>query len=160
MTEIQTLKKKKKEGKATPEELTRLKVLQDGEPVSKSDLAVAEKREADRLAADKAAYEAKHADAEAAHKAQQQVKQPQTITVGDQESMKAMAASGIKLDVTNPASLDVPAAHPRILTLKEALMPFTRIEAHSSRPNEFVLFTRGISITAGDVRTARKAMKV
>lgn len=139
MTELQTLKKKKKDGKATPTELTRLKLLQDGEPLSKADLENAKKREEDRKTKDRADF-----------KARQQVK---TITVDDQaESMKAMSISG--------ATLDVPLDHPRIAKIKEALLPFTKIESHDSRPDEFVLFTRGISITAGDVRKARKAMKL
>lgn len=144
MTELQTLKQKKKDGKATPEDLTRLKLLQDGEPLSAADLEAAEKREEDRIATDRAAFEEKKKE-----------EQPKCITVGDQaESIKAMAISA------GAATLDVPAEHPRIAQIKEALLPFTQIEAHDSRPNEFVLFTRGISITAGDVRKARKAMKL
>lgn len=126
MNELQTLKKKKKDGKATAEDLVRMKVLIDGEPLSTEDLETAKQREADKLEADKAVYAAKH----------KEVSETTTAT----------------------AELDIPAEHPRIAVLKQALMPFTQIEAHSSRPDEFVLFNRGISITAGDVRKARKAM--
>jgi len=137
MTELQTLKAKKKSGKATPEDLTRLKQLQDGEPLSKDDLAAAKKREEDRASADRKAFADKHP--------------AKTENAAETETM---TISG------NAASLDPPPEHPRITQLKEALLPFTQIEAHDSRPNEFVLFTRGISITAGDVRKARKAMKL
>lgn len=127
MTELQTLKAKKKSGKASPEELTRLKLLQDGEPLSVGDLKNAKKREEERKVADKADYEAKQKE---------------------------------KAETPVDKSLDQPAEHPRIAKIKEALMPFTQIEAHDSRPDEFVLFNRGINITAGDVRAARKAMKI
>lgn len=137
MTELQTLKAKKKANKATPEDLTRLKVLQDGEPLSAGDLAAAKKREADNLAADKKAYADKV----------------------DAGLRKISKAAQDEAEATDP-SLDVQPDHPRIQALKQALMPFTQLEAHESRPNEFVLITRGISITAGDVRKARKAMKL
>lgn len=130
MTELQKLKAKKKAGKATAADLTRLKLLRDGEPLSAKDLEVAKQREADRAAKDKADYDAR---------------------------MKAKAPwPAAPVDKT----LDQPAEHPRIVAIKAALMPFTQIEAHDSRPDEFVLFSRGISITAGDVRKARKAMKL
>lgn len=129
MTELETLKKKKKDGKATPEDLTRLKLLRDGEPLSAADLENVKKREEDRKAVDKAAFEAK------------------------KETKEETPAQ-------DTDALDVPPEHPRITAIKQALMPFTQIEAHESRANEFVLFTRGISITAGDVRKARKAMKL
>ena len=132
MTELQKLKKKKKDGKATPGDLTRLKLLQEGEPLSKADLENAKKREADREAKDKADYDARKKDKE------------DVIEVNE----------ALLADTT----LDIPAEHPRIAKIKQALMPFTQIEAHDSRPDEFVLLTRGISITAGDVRQARKAM--
>ena len=134
MTEMEALKKKKKGGKATAEDLTRLKQLQDGEPLSAADLDAAKKREADRVTADKTAFDAKH----------------------------AAGARGLDVKETSaaPSDLDVPAEHPRITAIKQVLMPFTQIEAHDSRPNEFILFTRGISITAGDVRKARQAMKL
>ena len=124
-TELETLKQKKKAGKATATDLTRLKQLQDGEPLSKADLAEAQKREVDRAATDKKAYEENHI-------------LPQKTE-------------------TEP-NLDIPAEHPRIQAIKQALTPFTHIEVHDSRPNEFVLFHRGITITAGDIRKARKAM--
>ena len=139
MTELQALKTKKKAGNATPEDLTRLKQLQDGEPLSKNDLAAAKKREEDRKVEDKAKYDAKH----------------------DRTARgRAFRTSLSNTTTGDGAILDPPPEHPRIVALKQALMPFTQIEAHDSRPNEFVLFTRGISITAGDVRKARKAMKL
>lgn len=138
MTELQTLKKKKKDGKATSEDLVRLKQLQDGEPLSASDLEKAKKREEDRKAADKKAYdERKKVDA--------------TLTI---------SSGGESTAIPVDTSLGQPPEHPRIVKIKEALLPFTQIEAHISRPDEFVLFTRGISITAGDVRKAQKAMKL
>jgi len=124
MTEMQKLKIKKTKLTASPAELTRLKLLQDGEPLSAADLENAKNREDKRAQADARDYEDRRAS-----------------SVVD-------------------TSLDQPAEHPRIVKMKEALLPFTQIEAHDSRPNEFVLFTRGISITAGDVRRARKAMKL
>ena len=129
MTEKADLLKKQKAGKATPVELTRLKVLIDGEPLTKADLETAKKREADQHAADIKAYDEKH-------------KKP----TGEQEA--------------GSTDLDAPAEHPRIAALKLALNPFTQLEVHDSRPNEFVLIVRGISITAGDVRKARKAIKL
>lgn len=138
-TELQTLKKKKKEGKAKPEDLTRLKLLQDGEPLSATDLEEAKKREEDRKDADKKAYD---------ERIKLQVKQHEKTT------------KDICVAALADTSLDQPPEHPRIAQIKEALLPFTQIEAHDSRANEFVLFTRGIAITAGDVRKARKAMKI
>lgn len=135
MTELETLKKKKKDGKATPEDLTRLKTLQDGEPLSAADLEKAKQREADRAEKAKADFAAR-----------QKAKQ------GNVETAPGAAQTA--------SSLDLPADHPRIAAIKQALMPFTQIEVHSSRPNEFTLFTRGIAITAGDVRAAREAMKL
>lgn len=144
-TELQSLKMKKRMSKATPEDLTRLKLLQDGEPLSAADLENAREREEERKATDKVDYAAR-----------QKGKQPKTITLDDQaESMKMMARLG-----SEDKTLDIPSEHPRIAQIKEALLPFTKIEAHDSRPDEFTLFTRGISITAGDVRNARKAMKL
>jgi hypothetical protein len=128
MTELETLKKKKKDSKATPEDLTRLKVLIDGEPLSASDLEAAKQREADTLEVDKAKFAAKH----------------------------KVADVGQAVD----PELDIPAEHPRIAALKAALAPFTQIEAHDSRPDEFVLFVRGTTITAGMVRAACKAMNL
>ena len=144
MTELQELKKKclKQDGSpkkgATPEDLARLKELQDGEPLSESDLAEAKKRTEERKVQDKADYEAKQA-----------AKNPTPTPAPAENSEQPLTPT-----------LDTPPEHPRIAKLKLALEPFTKIEAHQSRPNEFVLFTRGISITAGDVRTARKAMKL
>lgn len=137
MTEMQKLKIKKTKGVATPADLERLKVLQDGEPLSATDLKNAKEREEKRAQTDLAAYEAKRATA--------------TVSV---------SSGGESIATPVDTSLDQPAEHPRIVKMKEALLPFTQIEAHESRPNEFVLFTRGISITAGDVRKARQAMKI
>lgn len=137
MTELETLKKKKKDGKATPGDLTRLKLLQDGEPLSASDLEVAKKREEDRKAADKAAFETR-----------KETKAEEIPPVGPQ------------VNHPDTAILDIAPDHPRIVKMKEALLPFTQIEAHDSRPDEFVLFTRGVAITAGDIRKARRAMKL
>lgn len=139
MTELQKLKAKKKAGKATAEDLTRLKQLQDGEPLSAKDLKVARQREKDRVKADKEAFEARHAA----------TAKPLEVNESDGATPKQ-----------ETDALDIPPDHPRIVELKQALMPFTQIEAHASRPDEFVLITRGISITAGDVRKARKAMKL
>lgn len=139
MTEMQKLKIKKTKGTATAEDLTRLKLLQDGEPLSATDLAEAKKREEERVAKDKADFEAR-----------------QDVLVKN-AMPEPPDLSAVK---TRLEELNVPPDHPRIAELKQALMPFTQIEAHNSRPNEFVLFTRGVAITAGDVRKARKAMKI
>ena len=69
------------------------------------------------------------------------------------------ARRGYKAEVDSN-TLDIPAEHPRIVKLKVALMPFTQLEAHHSRPDDFILITRGVSITAGDVRAAIEAMKL
>ena len=143
-TELETLKEKKKKGEATAEDLVRLKQLQDGEPLSEADLAEAKKREDERKVTDKAEYKAK----------KEQGKQPEA---------KPQAPAPIIETSFDPAPevpLDQPPEHPRIVALKEALRPFTQLEAHSSRPDEFVLLTRGVSITAGDVRKAQEAMKL
>ena len=137
-TELESLKMKKRVNKATPKELTRLKQLQDGEPLSAHDLEVAKKREEDRKVADKNKYDEKKKVSAAAN----------------------VSPGGTSVDTPRDKSLDVPPEHPRIAQMKEALLPFTKIEAHDSRPDEFILFTRGVSITAGDVRKARKAMKL
>ncbi len=148
MTEIEELKAKclNKNGSpkkgAKPGDLTRLKLLQDGEPLSKSDVAAAKEREEERVAQDKADFKARQATKT------QQLSRHDPTKVASMEEISAME------------DLDPPAEHPRIVKLKAALLPFTKIEAHDSRPNEFVLFTRDISITAGMVRDARKAMKV
>lgn len=146
MTEMQKLKIKKTKGTASPAELTRLKVLQDGEPLSEADLENAEKREEERKAKDKADY-----------KARQEAKAGAPMTQVAGPTPIAEVGGNVGEAMTSP-SLDPPPEHPRIVALKEALLPFTQIEANDTRPNEFVLFTRGISITAGDVRKARKAM--
>ena len=136
MTEIATLKKKKKDNKANQAELERLKILQDAEPLTAGEIAEAQRRENDRQAADASAYAAKQA-----------------------------AKGGATVVTEAPvghigSTLDVPAEHPRIAQLKAALLPFTQLEAHHSRPDDFILITRGVSITAGDVRAAIEAMKL
>ena len=136
MTELETLKKKKKAGKASAEDLVRLKQLIDGEPLSAADLDNAKQREAERAETAKAEFAARQK------------------TKAAEVPAEAASAEG------PTATLDVPADHPRIAALKTALLPFTQIEAHSSRPNEFVLFNRGIAITAGDVRAACEAMRL
>lgn len=173
MTEMQKLKIKKTKDTASPADLTRLKQLQDGEPLSEADLENAKKREEEREAKDKAAFEAKQRAKNVAHLKNHPafdgpVSEPDGAPqcFGKFFSLGALDCTTVcsfkedcKRQSNNPnASLDVPAEHPRIVALKEALLPFTQIEAHDSRPNEFVLITRGISITAGDVRKARKAM--
>lgn len=161
MTELQTLKAKcyNKNGSvkkgATPVDLARLKVLQDGEPLSAADLEVAKQREEERATQDKKDFEAR-----------------QTTKVGAEVVPAAISAETASFSASNevrvspespeaveaPTSLDPPPEHPRIVKLKDALRVFTQIEAHESRPDDFVLFTRDVSITAGDVRRARKAM--
>ena len=143
-TELSKLKKKclKKDGTprkdATGKALARLKQLMDAEPLSKAELEDAQKREDKQLEKDKADYKAR------------------------MESKRIAAATGEpepqpdkKLDKPQPA-----AEHPRINKLKDALEPFTKLEVHESRPDEFILINRGVAITAGDVRTARRAMKL
>lgn len=146
MTELETLKKKKKAGKANAVDLTRLKVLQDGEPLSAGDLEAAKQREAAQLEADKAAFAEKR-------KIQASTRQ------GGWEQGEGVSHASVG-DSGEGESLDIQPEHPRIQTLKAALKPFTQIEADDSRPDEFVLFVRGTTITAGDVRKARKAMKI
>lgn len=164
-TELQTLKMKKRMQKATPEDLTRLKLLQDGEPLSAADLEEAKKREADRAKTDKEAFEAKGKEKAVAGKPAcfGTFSSPGAIDCATEcryvEDCKRQNKSK-KADAFNKTLLDQPAEHPRIAQIKEALLPFTKIEAHDSRPNEFILFTRGVAITAGDVRKARKAMKI
>lgn len=141
-TELKTLKAKcyKKDGSkkkgATQKDFERLKFLSDAEPLSQDDLAEVQKREDERAADDKAAFDAK-----------KKIKTEVPPPLNPQEG-------------TPEPSLDVPGEHHRIVQLKDALLPFTKIECHDSRQDEFILFTRGTSITAGDVRAARKAMEV
>ena len=119
---------------ATGPDLARLKQLQDAEPLTKEELAEAQKRETQRHEADVAAF---------------QVKQEAKIV------SKVLAEVGKPAD---PAMMDKvePTEHPRITTLKQALMPFTMLEVHESRPDEFILINRGTAITAGDVRAAAR----
>ena len=143
MTELQELKEKclKRDGSqkkgATAVDLARLKELRDGEPLSEADLAEVQKRQEERATKDKADFEARQV-AKATEVPTESPEQPQGAT----------------------PSLDAPPEHPRIEALKKALLPFTMIEANVSRPNEYVLFRRGVAITAGDIRNARKAMKL
>ncbi len=178
MTELETLKAKcyNKNGSvkkgATAADLTRLKQLQDGEPLSAADLEVAKQREEDRVAQDKADYEARQqakvnattvpeAQAEGMPNCFGRFSSPGaldcTTVCRYTEDCKKQAKSR-KAKTFNSELLDPPPEHPRIVKLKDALRIFTQIEAHDSRPDDFVLFTRGVSITAGDVRRARKAM--
>ena len=125
---------------ATGIDLARLKQLQDAEPLTKDELAEAQNREAKRHEEDVKAFQAKQ-EAKIVEKVLAQ-------TTGTPTSL-------------NPALDKVePAEHPRITTLKQALMPFTMLEVHESRPDEFILINRGTAITAGDVRAARKAIKI
>lgn len=144
-TELTKLKKKclKKDGQprvdAKSEDLLRMKILIDGEGLSRGDIEEAQKREAAQKEKDIADYKARKA-----------------AEVG--------AAPATPAD----SSLDVPAAaaeHPRITALKTALLPFTLLQVQETRPDEFVLLNTGNSgqggaITAGDVRQARRAMNV
>ena len=142
-TELTKLKKKclKKDGSpradATGPDLARLKQLQDAEPLSKQELEEAGTREESRKQKDIDDYKAR------------------------KESQTRAAQTGIP-EAQPDKALDVPqpAEHPRIIDLKQALMPFTMLEVHESRPDDFILINRGTAITAGDVRTARKAMKI
>ena len=142
MTEMATLKKKKKDNKATQADLERLKILQDAEPLTVGEIAEAQRREDDRAAKDKADFEAKQRGG-------------QPIVADIPGEIKGGPGA-----VQTASSLDIPAEHPRIVKLKAALMPFTQLEAHHSRPDDFILITRGVSITAGDVRAAIEAMKL
>lgn len=136
MTELEQLKAKclKKDGSprkdAKSHDLVRLKQLQDGEPLTEAELKEAKRREAQRHEQEVKAYKEKH-----------QSKQPA------QPAPKTAASE-----------YDQPADHPRIQKIKQALMPFTQLEVHESRPDDFILINRGVAITAGDVRLARKAM--
>lgn len=147
-TELTKLKAKclKQDGSprkdATGADLARLKQLQDAEPLTKEELEEAGKREETRKQKDIDDYKKNQQKRQAAHAVLAGVGPPST------EPDPA-------LDVPPP-----PAEHPRIATLKQALMPFTMLEVHESRPDEFILINRGTAITAGDVRTARKVMKI
>ncbi len=152
MTEIQTLKAKcyNKNGSvkkgATAADLTRLKQLQDGEPLSAADLEVSKAREEKRAEQDKKDYEARQTA---------KANTPMTQVPGPTPVAEVGGNVG---EVMTPASLDPPPEHPRIKELKDALRIFTQIEANDTRPDDFVLFARGVCVTAGDVRRARKAM--
>ncbi len=139
MTELETLKKKclGKDGSpktnAESRDLVRLKQLQDGEPLSKAELEEAQKREAEKKQKDIDDYQKEHTP-----------------------KPKDPAATA----ATPDPELNQPAEHPRITSIKQALMPFTQLEVNETRPDEFILINRGVAITAGDVRTARRAMKL
>ena len=167
MTELQKLKAKcyNKDGSvkvgATPADLARYKQLQDGEPLKQSELDEAKKREEERLEQDKADFKARQ-EAKVGGAASQEVPSRQENIGMRQVAGPAPVAEvgGTIGEVITQSSLDQAPEHPRIKELKDALRIFTQIEAHDSRPDDFVLFTRDVSITAGDVRRARKAMKV
>jgi hypothetical protein len=144
MTELETLKKKclKKDGSpradATGRDLARLKVLKDAEPLTNAELEEAAKREEAQKEADKETYRKRMA------------------------AKAHAAATGQTIPPPDPA-LDVPPPppeHPRVSNLKQCLMPLANLEVHESRPDEFILVNRGVAITAGDVRRARKAMTI
>lgn len=143
-TELTKLKKKclKKDGTprkdATGIDLARLKQLQDSEPLTEAELEEAQKREDKQLEKDKADYKARMAA------------KANAAETGEPEPRPDK-----RLDKPQPA-----AEHPRINKLKEALEPFTKLEVHESRPDEFILINRGVAITAGDVRAAQRAMKL
>ena len=153
-TELAQLKAKclKKDGTprkdAKAEELVRLKVLIDAEPLTQAEIDEAKKRESERHAKDVANYQAK--------------KSQQLETL--QETLAALAVQKAPEQIVMmpepDRSLDIPPDHPRIMALKNALKIFTQIECHPSRPDDFILFCRGVNITAGDVRTAQKAMRI
>lgn len=137
MTELETLKQKclKKDGSprinAESADLVRLKVLQDADPLSKAELEEAKVREDKRIEQDRAAFKAKQ------------------------------EAQGRDVVAPDPAiDKPQPTEHPRITALKTALLPFTQLEVNETRSNDFILINRGIAITAGDVRAARKAMQI
>ncbi len=144
MTELQSLKKKcltekgviKKD--ASEVDLKRMKQLQDAEPVSAEDIAIAEKREEERKEKDVADF-----------KVRQQEKS-NTANVGGEIRQPADPA----LDKIAQQE------HPRIAKLKAALLPFSQIQQDPGRDASTVLITRGVSITAGDVRNAIGAMQV
>lgn len=142
-TELETLKQKclKADGQpkadATGKDLARLKQLQDGEPISKAELAEAKKREAENKAKDIADYKARKA-------------------------AEAGAVAGQPVPQADPALNlpPAPAEHPRIAALKTALLPFTQLTVHESRSDDFILMVIGGTITAGDVRAATRAMQI
>lgn len=139
MTELGKLKKKcLKDGlprsDARSHDLVRLKQLQDGEPLSKAELEEAQKREAEKKEKDISDYKEKQ-------KANQR-------------------ASGEAPPHATPSGLDQPVEHPRIAQIKQALLPFTQLEVNETRADEFILINRGVAITAGDVRAARRAMRL
>lgn len=156
-TELERLKRKCLNKDGTPkktakaEDLVRLKVLIDAEPLTKEDIEEAKRREKERQAKAVADYQNKKAQqlpTQQEGPAEAAVHQPAGQDVGHVEEQK------------HDPSLDIPKDHPRIMKLKEALQIFTKIECHPSRPDDFILFTRGVAITAGDVRAAQRAMNI
>lgn len=147
MTELQKLKKKCLTDKGVPRQdaskadLARMKQLQDAEPVSAADIATAEKREAEQHEKEVADFNAR------------QQEKSSTVTAG---------VCGAPAPQPADPALDKTAQqeHPRIKTLKGALLVFTQLEVDPSRDDAFVLINRGTAITAGDVRKARTAMSV
>lgn len=143
-TELSKLKAKclKKDGSprtnATGADLARLKQLQDAEPLTKEELDEAQKRQEQRHEKDTEDYK------------QRMETKARAEQTGIPEQQPDSA-----LNVPPPS-----AEHPRITALKQALMPFTQLEVHESRPDEFILINRGTAITAGDVRLARRTMKI
>lgn len=140
MTELEQLKKKclKVDGTprkdATGPDLARLKVLRDADPLSQAELDEAKKREAENKEKEITDYKARMA------------------------AKNTAAETGQPVPQADPA-LDKPVPppeHPRITELKQALMPLANLAVEESRPNEFILVTRGVSITAGDVRRAKE----
>ncbi len=147
-TELSKLKKKclKKDGQpradASSEDLLRMKILIDGEGLSRGDIEEAQKREQEKHDKEVADYKAR------------------TAAKGAEVGGQTVAPADPSLNVPAPAP-----EHPRIATLKTALLPFTQLEVQETRPDEFVLLRTGNSglggaITAGDVRQARRAMSV
>lgn len=143
-TELSKLKKKclKQDGQpradAKSADLVRLKQLIDGEGLSKAEIEEAQKREEENKQKDIDDYKERMAAKKTATETGQPERQPDS-------------------------ALDVPPAaaeHPRIQTLKQALLKFSQLEVNETRANEFILINRGVAITAGDVRQARRAMSV
>lgn len=148
-TELIKLKKKclKKDGQpradAKSEDLLRMKILLDGEGLSKTEIEEAQKREAENKEKEIDDYKKRMA------------------------AKSSAAATGHTTEQPDP-SLDIPpqpAEHPRIVKLKAALLPFTQLEVQETRADEFIMLNtgnsgKGGSITAGDVRQARRAMNV
>jgi hypothetical protein len=85
----------------------------------------------------------------------EETRQAQEIEEYNKKKSKPQAEPDPALDKP-----ETPDDHPRITKLKDALRPFTMLDANDSRPDDFILVRRGGAITAGDVRAARKAMNI